>query len=68
MTLPDGNCIELCLLIKNFDTETPISFVAGTSSMTQKQATTIGAQGLIKKGKESFVSELQKKVSEILTA
>jgi CheY-like chemotaxis protein len=36
--LPDGTGLELCLLIKNFDTETPILFVTGTSNMTEKQA------------------------------
>jgi CheY-like chemotaxis protein len=64
--LPDGNGLELCLLIKNFDTETPILFVTGTSSMTKKQAVTIGAQGLIKKTSNSFIEELEKKVSDIL--
>jgi CheY-like chemotaxis protein len=64
--LPDGNGIELCLLIKNFDTETPMLFVTGTSSMTQKQATNIGAQGLIKKTSDSFIEDLEKKVSELL--
>jgi len=64
--LPDGNGIELCLLIKNFDTKTPIVFVTGTSSMTQKQVKTVGAQGLIKSGTKNFVDELEKKVIEIL--
>jgi two-component system, OmpR family, response regulator ResD len=63
--LPDGTGIELCLLIKNFDTETPILFVTGTSSMTKAQAETVGAQGLIKKGSAKFVEELEKKVDEL---
>lgn len=64
--LPDGNGIELCLLIKNFDTETPILFLTGTSSMTEKQALKIGAQGLIKNTSDNFIGQLQKKVSELL--
>jgi CheY-like chemotaxis protein len=64
--LPDGNGIELCLLIKNFDTKTPMLFVTGTSSMNEKQALTIGAQGLIKNTDDNFVDKLQKKVSELL--
>jgi CheY-like chemotaxis protein len=63
--LPDGNGIELCLLIKNFNTETPILFITGTSSMTQKQAVNIGAQGLIKKGSDSFIEDLRKKAAEL---
>jgi CheY-like chemotaxis protein len=64
--LPDGNGIELCLLIKNFDTKTPILFVTGTSSMNEKQALNIGAQGLIKNTSDNFVDKLQKRVSELL--
>jgi two-component system response regulator HydG len=65
--LPDGTGIELCLLIKNFDTETPILFVTGTSSMTKAQALTIGAQGLIKKASAKFVHDLEKEVDEPLS-
>lgn len=64
--LPDGTGIELCLLIKNFDKKTPILFVTGTSSMTEDQAFTIGAQGLLKKTSSSFVADLQAKAAEIL--
>jgi DNA-binding response OmpR family regulator len=64
--VPDGNGIELCLLIKNFDTETPILFVTGTSSMTEKQALKIGAKGSIKNTSNNFIDQLQKKVSELL--
>jgi len=66
--LPDGTGIELCLLIKNFDTETPILFVTGSSSMTKAQALTIGAQGLIRKGSSNFVKELETKVDDLLVA
>ena len=65
--LPDGTGIELCLLIKNFDTQTPILFVTGTSSMTNDQALTIGAQGLIRKGSAKFVQELESKVDELIS-
>jgi CheY-like chemotaxis protein len=64
--LPDGNGIELCLLIKNFDTTTPILFVTGTSSMNEKQSLKLGAQGFIKNTDENFIDKLQKKVSELL--
>ena len=64
--LPDGNGIELCILIKNFDTETPILFLTGTSSMSEKQALKIGEQSLIKNTSDNFVDQLQKKVSELV--
>ena len=64
--LPDGNGIELCLLIKNFDTTAPILFITGTSSMNEQQTLAIGAQGLIKNTTDNFVDKLQKKVSELL--
>jgi CheY-like chemotaxis protein len=64
--LPDGTGIELCLLIKNFDTETPILFITGTSSMTEEQALTIGAQGLIQKASNSFIKDLQAKAAKLL--
>jgi two-component system, NtrC family, response regulator HydG len=64
--LPDGTGIELCLLIKNFDAETPILFVTGTSSMVEEQALNIGAQGLIKKNNDHFAEKLSAKVAELL--
>lgn len=64
--LPDGTGIELCLLIKNFDTETPILFITETSSMNEQQALTIGAQGLIKKTDVSFAQKLAAKVAELV--
>lgn len=54
--LPDGNGIELCLLIKNFDAETPILFLTGTSSMNEQQALKIGAKGLIKKNGDNLIA------------
>lgn len=64
--LPDGTGIELCLLIKNFDPDTPILFVTGTSSMVEEQALNLGAQGLIKKSDNYFAEKLSAKVAELL--
>jgi CheY-like chemotaxis protein len=66
--LPDGTGIELCLLIKNFDNDTPILFVTGTSSMNNQQALNIGAQGLIRKTIDNFAEALTAKVDELLGA
>jgi CheY-like chemotaxis protein len=64
--LPDGTGIELCLLIKNFDTTTPILFATATSSMTNQQALNIGAQGLISKNSDNFAEKLPIRVAELL--
>ena len=64
--LPDGDGLELSLLIKNFDSETPILFVTGTNYITERQALMVGAEGLLKIDDESFLSNLEKKVSGLL--
>lgn len=65
-TLPDGTGIELCLLIKNFDRDTPILFVTGTSNMNEAQALKIGAQGLLIKGYVTFSDKLKTIVNQLL--
>ena len=50
--LPDGNGLELCLFIRQFDKETPILFITATAFITKHEVLAIGAQGLIKKGLE----------------
>ena len=62
--LPDGTGLELCLLIRAFDLDTPILFCTGTKSLTDHQIRTAGAQGLIQQG-EGFVETLEKVVAEI---
>jgi CheY-like chemotaxis protein len=64
--LPDGTGLELALLIRQFDPDTPIIFVTGTSQMTESQAKKIGANGLIKKGSPKFIEELANKVKQLL--
>ena len=64
--LPDGTGLELALLIKNFDTKTPILFVTGSISMTDQQAIKIGAKGIVKKGTSTFVEDLEKRVTHLL--
>jgi DNA-binding response OmpR family regulator len=66
--LPDGTGLELCLMLRTFDTDTPILFSTSTSSITEAQVITAGAQGLIKKDGESFVDDLPAKVSQLLKA
>jgi CheY-like chemotaxis protein len=63
--LPDGTGLELCLLIRTFDPKTPIFFCTSTYSITMKEITAAGAQGLIKKGLK-FVDELKDVVSRTI--
>jgi CheY-like chemotaxis protein len=63
--LPDGTGLELCLLIRTFDPDTPIFFCTSTYSITKKEIETAGAQGLIMKGPK-FVNELRSVVSRTL--
>ena len=63
--LPDGTGIELCLLLKNFDPDTPILFITSSSSLSRTQINTLGAQGIISKG-ANFVKALAAKVNELL--
>jgi CheY-like chemotaxis protein len=64
--LPDGDGFELSLLIKNFDSETPILFITGTNSITEKQAIMVGAEGLLRIDSKSFLADLEKKVSQLI--
>lgn len=66
--LPDGTGLELCLLLRGFDAKTPILFMTGTSSMTEAQAISAGADGLVKKGRSEAVADLRSKVSKLLAA
>jgi two-component system response regulator HydG len=63
--LPDGTGLELCLLLRGFDSDTPILFATGTSSITEAQVIHIGAQGLIRKD-TAFTDKLTARVSQLL--
>ena len=64
--LPDGTGLELCLMLRAFDQDTPMLFATGSSSITEAQVITAGAQGLVRKGVPSFSVDLLAKVSELL--
>ena len=66
--LPDGTGLELCLMLRGFDHDTPILFATTSSSITEAQVITAGAQGLVKKGTASFMDDLLGKVSQLLKA
>lgn len=64
--LPDGTGLELCLMLRAFDKETPILFATTASSITEEQVITAGAQGIIKKG-VLFANDLRTRVSQCLS-
>jgi CheY-like chemotaxis protein len=64
--LPDGTGLELCLMLRAFDQDTPMLFATGSSSITEAQVITAGAQGLVRKGTPSFAAGLLVKVAELL--
>ena len=66
--LPDGTGLELCLMLRTFDRDTPILFATATSSITEAQVITAGAQGLVQKCTTSFIRDLPTKVSQLLRA
>ncbi len=47
--LPDGNGIDLCRLIRKFDSRTPIVFVTVARPLTKLNGETLGFQGVIEK-------------------
>lgn len=63
--LPDGTGLELCLMLRTFDPITPILFATGTSSITETQVITAGAQGLIRKD-AAYTDNLVNRVSQLL--
>jgi CheY-like chemotaxis protein len=47
--LPDGTGLELCVLIRAFDPNTPILLVTATHSIAHEQVIAVGGQGVIRK-------------------
>jgi CheY-like chemotaxis protein len=60
--LPDGTGLEICLLIRGFDKDTPILFATTSSAINEINA---GAQGLIDKGLE-FQDALEAFIPQLL--
>ena len=64
--LPDGTGLELCLLIRGFDRDTPIVFASASSSITQAQVITAGAQALVRMNGKPFIDDLRAAVTRLL--
>jgi CheY-like chemotaxis protein len=64
--LPDGTGLELCLMLRAFDRDTPMLFATATSSITEEKVVTAGARGLVRKATHSFTDDLLTRVSQLL--
>ena len=53
--LPDGTGLELCVLIRAFDPNTPILLVTATHTITHEQVIAVGGQGVIRKDRLSHL-------------
>jgi DNA-binding response OmpR family regulator len=61
--LPDG--LEFILYVKSVNIETPILLVTG-SPISESQAASIGAKGIIRQNSDLFVEDLRSQVSQHL--
>ena len=64
--LPDGTGADLTRSIRNFDSATPILFFTATSSITEPKALKIGAQGVVRKATDSFITDLMDTVTRLV--
>jgi CheY-like chemotaxis protein len=64
--LPDGTGAEVCGMIRTFDRRTPILFVTGSRSFTERHARAIGAQGTVKKASPTFIEQIQTRTNELV--
>ena len=53
-------------MLRTFDRDTPMLFATATSSITEAQVITAGAQGLVRKADKSFPKKLLTEVSRLL--
>ena len=63
--MPGGNCDQLCRDIRKFDSETPVLFVSGSDDFSDRDARSIGAQGMLKKCHFNFVDELRHQANRL---
>ena len=57
--LPDGTGEELCKHIRSFDRQTPVLFVTGARSFSEKKARSAGAQGILRKDCRTLSEDLR---------
>ena len=62
--LPDGTGVELAVLIREFDQETPILFATSSDAITGEHAESVGAHGVL--AKHHLSDQLRPRVSQLL--
>lgn len=63
-SLADGTGLELATLIRQFDDTTPILIVTSPHTVTDREISDVGAQGLV--SKDDLPDDLLRQVSRIL--
>src|SRR5688500_3081038 len=64
--LPDGTVLDLCLMLRTFDRDTPMLFATASSTITEAQVITAGAQGLLRNTGNGFLDDLGARVAQLL--
>ena len=63
-SLPDGTGLELATLIRQFDDSTPILICTSSQTLTVRDVSKVGAQGLV--AKDHLTDDLLRQVSRLL--
>ena len=63
-SLPDGTGLELATLIRQFDDSTPILICTSSQTLTVRDVSKVGAQGLV--AKDHLADDLLRQVSRLL--
>jgi len=62
-SLPDGTGLELAALIRQFDQSTPILIITTPHTLTNRQVSEVGVQGLV--SKVDLPDDLLRKISRL---
>jgi len=63
---PDERYGQVCRIIRLFDEDTPILFITGPSGMTEEQAQTVGAQGVVCESDLNFADKLRQRIELLI--
>jgi CheY-like chemotaxis protein len=62
----DDGSAKACQIIRVFDDQTPVLFLGDSSRLTEEEALSVGAQGLLHEHAPNFAYELKRRVSELI--
>ena len=63
---PDERYAKACIFIRTFDDETPILFITGRHGLTEEQAQTAGAQGVVCESDQDFAGDLKRRIEGLI--